>query len=199
MSIDLSQQYTFNNKDPRKKVLSNEELVKLQSKQLDVSLSDTTPELPTIDSKAPQLQTNIPNNSQPDSNFGDKLQANAGSIGSIASFGVGAYQQLSQNAQSDKEADSRTLSLAVGGASAGASFGPWGAVAGGVTGLGAGMFKKVSDRKKRLIEDYKKYENKIFEETNTRDALAEDDMRKAEVESLMDLKKAQMGLINLNY
>ena len=196
MSIDLSQQYAFNNKDPRKKVLSNEELVKLQSKQLDVSLPDTTPELPTIDSKAPQLQTNIPNNSQPDSNFGDKLGANAGSI---ASFGLGAYQQLSQNAQSDKEADSRTLSLAVGGASAGASFGPWGAAAGGVMGLGSGMLKKVTDRKKRLIDGYKKYENKIFEETNTRDALAEDDMRKAEVENLMDLKKAQMGLINLNY
>ena len=196
MSIDLSQQYAFNNKDPKKKVLSNEELVKLQSKQLDVSLPDTMPELPTIDSKAPQLQTNIPNNSQLNSSFGDKLGANAGSI---ASFGLGAYQQLSQNAQSDKEADSRTLSLAVGGASAGASFGPWGVAAGGVIGLGAGMFKKVSDRKKRLIEDYKKYENKIFEETNTRDALAEDDMRKAEVENLMDLKKAQMGLINLNY
>lgn len=196
MSIDLSQQYAFNNKDPKKKVLSNEELVKLQSKQLDVSLPDTMPELPTIDSKAPQLQTNIPNNSQLNSSFGDKLGANAGSI---ASFGLGAYQQLSQNAQSDKEADSRTLSLAVGGASAGASFGPWGAVAGGAIGLGSGMFKKVSDRKKRLIDDYKKYENKIFEETNTRDALAEDDMRKAEVENLMDLKKAQMGLINLNY
>ena len=195
MSIDLSQQYAFN-KDPKKKVLSNEELVKLQSKQLDVSLPDTTPELPTIDSKAPQLQTNIPNNSQPNSNFGDKLGANAGSI---ASFGLGAYQQLSQNAQSDKEADSRTLSLAVGGASTGASFGPWGAAAGGVIGLGAGMVKKVSNRKKKLIDDYKKYENKIFEETNTRDALAEDDMRKAEVENLMDLKKAQMGLINLNY
>ena len=195
MSIDLSQQYAFN-KDPRKKVLSNEELVKLQSKQLDVSLPDTTPELPTIDSKAPQLQTNIPNNSQPDSNFGDKLQANAGNI---ASFGVGAYQQLSQTAQSDKEADSRTLSLAVGGASAGASFGPLGAAVGGVIGLGSGLLKKVPDRKKRLIDDYKKYENKIFEETNTRDALAEDDMRKAEVENLMDLKKAQMGLINLNY
>ena len=197
MSIDLSQQYTFNNKDPRKKVLSNEELVKLQSKQLDVSLPDTTPELPTIDSKAPQLQTNIPNNFQPNSNFGDKLGANAGSI---ASFGLGAYQQLSQNAQSDKEADSRTLSLAASGASAGMTVGgPIGAAIGGVIGLGAGMLKKVTDRKKRLIDDYKKYENKIFEETNTRDALAEDDMRKAEVESLMDLKKAQMGLINLNY
>ena len=197
MSIDLSQQYAFNNKDPRKKVLSNEELVKLQSKQLDVSLPDTTPELPTIDSKAPQLQTNIPNNSQPDSNFGDKLQANAGSI---ASFGVGAYQQLSQTAQSDKEADARTLSLAVSGASAGMTVGgPIGAAIGGVVGLGSGLLKKVPDRKKRLIDDYKKYENKIFEETNTRDALAEDDMRKAEVENLMDLKKAQMGLINLNY
>ena len=197
MSIDLSQQYTFNNKDPRKKVLSNEELVKLQSKQLDVSLPDTTPELPTIDSKAPQLQTNIPNNFQPNSNFGDKLGANAGSI---ASFGLGAYQQLSQTAQSDKEADARTLSLAVSGASAGMTVGgPIGAAIGGVVGLGAGLLKKVPDRKKRLIDDYKKYENKIFEETNTRDALAEDDMRKAEVESLMDLKKAQMGLINLNY
>jgi hypothetical protein len=197
MSIDLSQQYTFNNKDPKKKVLSNEELVKLQSKQLDVSLPDTTPELPTIDSKAPQLQTNIPNNSQPNSNFGDKLQANAGSI---ASFGVGAYQQLSQTAQSDKEADARTLSLAASGASAGMTVGgPWGAAIGGAIGLGAGLLKKVPDRKKRLIDGYKKYENKIFEETNTRDALAEDDMRKAEVESLMDLKKAQMGLINLNY
>lgn len=197
MSIDLSQQYTFNNKDPRKKVLSNEELVKLQSKQMDVSLSDTTPELPTIDSKAPQLQTNFSDNSQPDSNFGEKLQANAGSI---ASFGVGAYQQLSQTAQSDKEADARTLSLAASGASAGMTVGgPWGAAIGGAIGLGAGLLKKVPDRKKRLIEDYKKYENKIFEETNTRDALAEDDMRKAEVESLMDLKKAQMGLINLNY
>lgn len=197
MSIDLSQQYTFNNKDPKKKVLSNEELVKLQSKQLDVSLSDTTPELPTIDSKAPQLQTNIPNNSQPNSNFGDKLGANAGSI---ASFGVDAYQQLSQTAQSDKEADARTLSLAASGASTGMMVaGPWGALAGGIIGAGAGMLKKVPDRKKRLIDGYKKYENKIFEETNTRDALAEDDMRKAEVESLMDLKKAQMGLINLNY
>ena len=196
MSIDLSQQYAFN-KDPKKKVLSNEELVKLQSKQLDVSLSDTTPELPTIDSKAPQLQTNIPNNSQPDSNFGAKLQANAGSI---ASFGVGAYQQLSQTAQSDKEADARTLSLAASGASAGMSAGgPLGSAIGGTIGLGAGLLKKVPDRKKKLIDDYKKYENKIFEETNTRDALAEDDMRKAEVESLMDLKKAQMGLINLNY
>ena len=197
MSIDLSQQYAFNNKDPRKKVLSNEELVKLQSKQLDVSLPDTTPELPAIDSKAPQLQTNIPDNSQPDSNFGDKLQANAGSI---ASFGVGAYQQLSQTAQSDKEADARTLSLAVSGASAGMTVGgPIGAAIGGVVGLGSGLLKKVPDRKKRLIDGYKKYENKIFEETNTRDALAEDDMRKAEVENLMDLKKAQMGLINLNY
>ena len=197
MSIDLSQQYTFNNKDPRKKVLSNEELVKLQSKQLDVSLPDTTPELPTIDSKAPQLQTNIPNNFQPNSNFGDKLGANAGSI---ASFGLGAYQQLSQNAQSDKEADSRTLSLAASGASAGMTVGgPIGSAIGGVIGLGAGLLKKVPDRKKKLIDDYKKYENKIFEETNTRDALAEDDMRKAEVENLMDLKKAQMGLINLNY
>ena len=197
MSIDLSQQYTFNNKDPRKKVVPTEELVKLQSKQLDVSLPDTTPELLTIDSKAPQLQTNIPNNSQPDSNFGDKLQANAGNI---LNFGVGAYQQLSQTAQSDKEADARTLSLAASGASAGMTVGgPWGAAIGGVVGLGAGLLKKVPDRKKRLIEDYKKYENKIFEETNTRDALAEDDMRKAEVESLMDLKKAQMGLINLNY
>ena len=196
MSIDLSQQYTFNNKDPKKKVLSNEELVKLQSKQLDVSLSDTTPELPTIDSKAPQLQTSFSDNSQPDSNFGDKLQANAGNI---LTFGVGAYQQLSQTAQSDKESDSRTLSLAAGGASAGMGFGPWGAAIGGATGLVSGLLKKGSDRKKRLIEDYKKYENKIFEETNTRDALAEDDMRKAEVESLMDLKKAQMGLINLNY
>ena len=196
MSIDLSQQYAFN-KDPKKKVLSNEELVKLQSKQLDVSLPDTTPELPTIDSKAPQLQTNIPNNSQPDSNFGDKLGANAGSI---ASFGVGAYQQLSQTAQSDKEADARTLSLAASGASAGMTVGgPIGAAIGGVVGLGSGLLKKVPDRKKRLIDGYKKYENKIFEETNTRDALAEDDMRKAEVESLMDLKKAQMGLINLNY
>ena len=197
MSIDLSQQYTFNNKDPKKKVLSNEELVKLQSKQLDVSLSDTTPELPTIDSKAPQLQTNFSDNSQPDLNFGKKLQANAGNI---LNFGVGAYQQLSQNAQSDKEADARTVSLAASGVSTGLAVGgPWGAAIGGVVGLGAGMLTKVSDRKKRLIEDYKKYENKIFEETNTRDALAEDDMRKAEVESLMDLKKAQMGLINLNY
>lgn len=197
MSIDLSQQYTFNNKDPKKKVLSNEELVKLQSKQLDVSLSDTTPELPTIDSKAPQLQTNFSDNSQPDSNFGEKLQANAGNI---LTFGVGAYQQLSQTAQSDKEADARTLSLAASGASAGMTVGgPWGAAIGGAIGLGAGLLKKVPDRKKRLIDGYKKYENKIFEETNTRDALAEDDMRKAEVESLMDLKKAQMGLINLNY
>ena len=196
MSIDLSQQYTFNNKDPKKKVLSNEELVKLQSKQLDVSLPDTTPELPTIDSKAPQLQTNISDNSQPDSNFGEKLKANAGNI---LTFGVGAYQQLSQTAQSDKEADARTLSLAASGASTGMSVGPWGAAIGGAIGLGAGLLKKGPDRKKRLIEDYKKYENKIFEETNTRDALAEDDMRKAEVESLMDLKKAQMGLINLNY
>lgn len=197
MSIDLSQQYTFNNKDPKKKVLSNEELVKLQSKQLDVSLSDTTPELPTIDSKAPQLQTNFSDNSQPDSNFGEKLQANAGNI---LTFGVGAYQQLSQTAQSDKEADARTINLAASGASAGMTVGgPLGAAIGGVVGLGAGLLKKVPDRKKRLIEDYKKYENKIFEETNTRDALAEDDMRKAEVESLMDLKKAQMGLINLNY
>ena len=197
MSIDLSQQYTFNNKDPRKKVLSNEELVKLQSKQLDVSLPDTTPELPTIDSKAPQLQTNFSDNSQPDSNFGEKLQANAGNI---LNFGVGAYQQLSQNAQSDKESDARTLSLAASGVSAGTTVGgPIGASVGGVIGLGAGLLKKGSDRKKRLIEDYKKYENKIFEETNTRDALAEDDMRKAEVENLMDLKKAQMGLINLNY
>ena len=192
MSIDLSQQYTFNNKDPRKKVVPTEELVKLQSKQLDVSL----PELLTIDSKAPQLQTNIPNNSQPDLNFGDKLQANPGNI---LTFGLGAYQQLSQTAQSDKEADARTLSLAANGASAGMTFGPWGAAVGGVIGLGAGLLKKGPDRKKRLIADYKKYENKIFEETNTRDALAEDDMRKAEVESLMDLKKAQMGLINLNY
>lgn len=197
MSIDLSQQYTFNNKDPKKKVLSNEELIKLQSKQLDVSLSDTTPELPTIDSKAPQLQTNFSDNSQPDSNFGEKLQANAGNI---LNFGLDAYQQLSQTAQSDKEADARTLSLAASGASAGMTVGgPIGAAIGGVVGLGAGLLKKVPDRKKRLIEDYKKYENKIFEETNTRDALAEDDMRKAEVESLMDLKKAQMGLINLNY
>ena len=197
MSIDLSQQYTFNNKDPKKKVLSNEELVRLQSKQLDVSLSDTTPELPTIDSKAPQLQTNFSDNSQPDSNFGEKLQANAGNI---LNFGLDAYQQLSQTAQSDKEADARTLSLAASGASAGMTVGgPIGAAIGGVVGLGAGLLKKVPDRKKRLIEDYKKYENKIFEETNTRDALAEDDMRKAEVESLMDLKKAQMGLINLNY
>lgn len=197
MSIDLSQQYAFNNKDQKKKVLSNEELLKLQSKQLDVSLSDTTPELPTIDSKAPQLQTNFSDNSQPDSNFGEKLQANAGSI---ASFGVGAYQQLSQTAQSDKEADARTLSLAASGASAGMTVGgPIGAAIGGVVGLGGGLLKKVPDRKKRLIDDYKKYENKIFEETNTRDALAEDDMRKAEVENLMDLKKAQMGLINLNY
>ena len=197
MSIDLSQQYAFNNKDPRKKVLSNEELVKLQSKQLDVSLPDTTPELPTIDSKAPQLQTNFSDNSQPDSNFGEKLQANAGNA---LTFGVGAYQQLSQTAQSDKEADARTLSLAASGASAGLTVGgPIGAAIGGVIGLGSGMLKKVPDRKKRLIDDYKKYENKIFEETNTRDALAEDDMRKAEVESLMDLKKAQMGLINLNY
>ena len=196
MSIDLSQQYAFN-KDPKKKVLSNEELVKLQSKQLDVSLPDTTPELPTIDSKAPQLQTNFSDNSQPDSNFGEKLQANAGSI---ASFGLGAYQQLSQTAQSDKEADARTLSLAASGASAGMTVGgPIGAAIGGVVGLGSGLLKKVPDRKKRLIDDYKKYENKIFEETNTRDALAEDDMRKAEVENLMDLKKAQMGLINLNY
>ena len=197
MSIDLSQQYAFYNKDPKKKVLSNEELVKLQSKQLDVSLPDTTPELPTIDSKAPQLQTNFSDNSQPDSNFGEKLQANAGSI---ASFGVGAYQQLSQTAQSDKEADARTLSLAASGASAGMAVGgPIGGAIGGVVGLGSGLLKKVPDRKKRLIDDYKKYENKIFEETNTRDALAEDDMRKAEVENLMDLKKAQMGLINLNY
>ena len=197
MSIDLSQQYAFNNKDPKKKVLSNEELVKLQSKQLDVSLSDTTPELPTIDSKAPQLQTNFSDNSQPDSNFGEKLQANAGNI---LTFGVGAYQQLSQTAQSDKEADARTLSLAASGASAGITVGgPWGAAIGGAIGLGAGLLKKVPDRKKRLIDGYKKYENKIFEETNTRDALAEDDMRKAEVENLMDLKKAQMGLINLNY
>lgn len=196
MSIDLSQQYAFNNKDPRKKVLSNEELVKLQSKQLDVSLPDTTPELPTIDSKAPQLQTNIPNNSQPDLNFGDKLQANPGNI---LTFGLDAYQQLSQTAQSDKEADARTLSLTASGASAGMTFGAWGAAVGGVIGLGAGLLKKGPDRNKRLIADYKKYENKIFEETNTRDALAEDDMRKAEVESLMDLKKAQMGLINLNY
>ena len=197
MSIDLSQQYAFNNKDPKKKVLSNEELVKLQSKQLDVSLSDTTPELPTIDSKAPQLQTNFSDNSQPDSNFGEKLQANAGNI---LTFGVGAYQQLSQTAQSDKEADARTLSLAASGASAGMTVGgPWGAAIGGAIGLGAGLLKKVPDRKKRLIDGYKKYENKIFEETNTRDALAEDDMRKAEVENLMDLKKAQMGLINLNY
>ena len=197
MSIDLSQQYTFNNKDPKKKVLSNEELVKLQSKQLDVSLPDTTPELPTIDSKAPQLQTNFSDNSQPDSNFGEKLKANAGNI---LTFGVGAYQQLSQTAQSDKEADARTLSLSASGASAGMTVGgPIGAAIGGVVGLGAGLLKKVPDRKKRLIADYKKYENKIFEETNTRDALAEDDMRKAEVENLMDLKKAQMGLINLNY
>ena len=197
MSIDLSQQYAFNNKDPRKKVVPTEELVKLQSKQLDVSLPNTTPELPTIDSKAPQLQTNIPNNSQPDLNFGDKLQANAGNI---LNFGLDAYQQLSQTAQSDKEADARTLSLAASGASAGMTVGgPWGAAIGGVVGLGAGLLKKGPDRKKRLIADYKKYENKIFEETNTRDALAEDDMRKAEVESLMDLKKAQMGLINLNY
>ena len=196
MSIDLSQQYAFN-KDPKKKVLSNEELVKLQSKQLDVSLPDTTPELPTIDSKAPQLQTNFSDNFQPDSNFGDKLGANAGSI---LTFGVNSYQQLSQSAQSDKEADARTISLAAGGVSTGMAVGgPWGAAVGGVAGLGSGMLKKVSDRKKRLIDDYKKYENKIFEETNTRDALAEDDMRKAEVESLMDLKKAQMGLINLNY
>ena len=196
MSIDLSQQYAFN-KDPKKKVLSNEELVKLQSKQLDVSLPDTTPELPTIDSKAPQLQTNFSDNSQPDSNFGEKLQANAGNI---LTFGVGTYQQLSQTAQSDKEADARTLSLAASGASAGMTVGgPLGAAIGGVIGSGAGLLKKVPDRKKKLIDDYKKYENKIFEETNTRDALAEDDMRKAEVENLMDLKKAQMGLINLNY
>ena len=35
----------------------------------------------------------------------------------------------------------------------------------------------------------------VLEDTNK----TEDDMRKAEVENLMDLKKAQMGLINLNY
>ena len=65
--------------------------------------------------------------------------------------------------------------------------------------LGYDLNKKlviaISSRALFNLED----ENKIFEETNTRDALAEHDMRKAEVESLMDLKKAQMGLINLNY
>ena len=88
MSIDLSQQYTFNNKDPKKKVLSNEELVKLQSKQLDVSLSDTTQELPTNDSKAPQLQTNFSDNSKPNPKFVDNPHANARCRGCIAGFGA---------------------------------------------------------------------------------------------------------------
>ncbi len=121
-------------------------------------------------------------------------------IGGIASFGTDIFNAANTTAGSDKEADMRALQLAGKGASLGMSIaGPWGAAAGAVVGGGAGLLMKVPDRKKRLKEDYAAYEGKLFDETNMRKGLAEDYNSQREIEKLMDLKKAQMGLVNLNY
>ena len=129
--------------------------------------------------------------------LGGSLGANAGGI---ANFAIQGYQQLSQEAQTDQEADARTLSLAASGATLGAQVaGPWGAVGGAVIGGAAGMLKKAPDRIKRVKRAYGEYEGKLFDEKNTRDALAEDDERLAELEGAKNLQKAQMGLIDLKY
>lgn len=133
----------------------------------------------------------------PTQSIGSKV---AGNAGGIASFGTNAYQQMSQVAQSDKEADMRTASLAVQGMSLGASIGGiYGAAAGLIIGGGIGMLKKVPDRKKRLRRDYENYEGKLFDEINQRKTTADDYQRIQELENQLNLKKAQMGLINLNY
>ena len=124
----------------------------------------------------------------------------AQNAGGIANFALQGYQQLSQEAESDKAADARTLNLALQGGQVGMSVGgPLGAAAGAVLGGVAGMLKKVPDRKKRVKKEYEEYKGKLFDEKNTRDALADDFDNQQQVENLMDLKKAQMGVINLNY
>lgn len=124
----------------------------------------------------------------------------ANNAGGVANFGSQVYQGFTTTAQSDKQADQRTASLAVSGATLGLSIGgPWGAAIGAVVGLGAGMLMKVPDRKKRLKKAYGEYQGKLFDEINDRKAIAEDFQKSQEVERLMDLKKAQMGLISLKY
>lgn len=133
----------------------------------------------------------------PTQSFGSKVANNAGGI---ASFGTNAYQQMTQVAQSDKEADMRTASLAVQGMTLGASIGGiYGAAAGLVVGGTLGMLKKVPDRKKRLKESYERYEGKLFDEINQRKIIAEDYQRQQELKYQQNLKKAQMGILNLGY
>lgn len=128
---------------------------------------------------------------------GGAVAANAGGI---MSFGLQSYEQLSQEAQSDGEADARTLGLTASGAQLGMQVaGPWGALGGAVIGGTAGLLKKAPDRIKRVKKAYGEYEGKLFDEKNQRDALAEDDERLTEIESQKALQKSQMGLINLNY
>ena len=137
------------------------------------------------------------NNIDTGKSFGGKVADNAGGI---ANFGGQVFQGFTTTAASDKQADMRTASLAVSGATLGLTVGgPWGALIGAAVGAGAGMLMKVPDRKKRLKKSYGSYEGKIFDEINQRKTTAEDFQKAQEIEQLMDLKKAQMGLINLKY
>lgn len=131
----------------------------------------------------------------------------ASSAGAALSFGSDVYQASQTTSASDKQADNKTMKLAASGMAMGATVGSVvpvigtaiGAAAGAVIGATAGMLMKVPDRKKRLAKANEDYQGRLFDEMNQRNTLAEDYRRQEELQNQMDLKKAQMGMLNLKY
>lgn len=131
----------------------------------------------------------------------------ASSAGAALSFASDVYQASESTSNSDKDADKKTMKLAASGMAMGATIGSVipgvgtviGAAAGAVIGGTAGMLMKVPDRKKRLAKTNEEYQGRLFDEMNQRNTLADDYRKQQELENQMNLKKAQMGMINLKY
>lgn len=93
-----------------------------------------------------------------------------GAVGSGLSFATDIYSSVNGIDKSNAESDSKTINLALKGASAGMAFGPAGALIGGVAGGIIGSINKKSDQRKRidnrngqLTKEFAYYEDLIRE------------------------------------
>lgn len=159
----------------------------------------------------PKITSSDQTASNPDANGADAGKGkgvNYGAAGvEVAKFGMDIYSASQASAQSDKESDARTLKLAATGLTTGATIGSLagpvgtaiGAAAGAIIGASAGMLMKVPDRKKRIKKANEEYNQELLRDVQTRRALEEDFNKQQEIEQLADLKKSQMGLMNIKY
>ena len=139
---------------------------------------------------------------------GKFLKDNQKSIGKIGGIGMQMYNSLSTEAGTDKQADGRTFSTTMQGAGLGNKLGSViggplggaiGAGVGGAAGLVAGMIKKKNDRINRNKREFNLHDDMINSEIAQRSITADDYNKQVDIDNMMNLKKAQMGLLNFKY